>query len=223
VSRVCKKCGNVLKDTSKFCSKCGTPYVDEPNTQESGKPTANLPPQAPPPSGHSQVSSVSSNNESGNKSFLSKLFKWVVIIGIVLFAFNAFCGNNSDEKKTADNSNKTATNAAEINKTFLGKWNGLKPGSSNTTTPNSITIKEANPQTGGYEVEIFFYRIADAKGYANIDGNKLSINKGIINNSDKFKFRGTIEKTNSGIRLNITESGFEYIKPGSVYEYKKSQ
>lgn len=115
----------------------------------------------------------------------------------------------------------TATNGAgsgATGKIFLGKWNGLKPGSSNTTTPNSITIKEANPQTGGYEVEITFYRLANAKGHANIDGNKLSINQGDIGGQ---KFRGTIEKTNKGIRLTVTESGFEYVKPGSVYEYIK--
>ena len=156
MAKICKKCGNQLKDTSKFCSKCGTPYVDEPNTNTS--PQATVPPANP------QVSSTSSNNESGNKGCLFKLIKWVVIIGIVLFAFNAFCGKASDEKKVVDNSSKTATTVATIDKTFLGKWKRDNPKA--PKDPSSITIKEANPQTGGYEVEIFFYRIADAKGYA---------------------------------------------------------
>ena len=54
------------------------------------------------------------------------------------------------------------------------------------------------------------------KGYAKLDGNKLSIKQGNIMG---LKFGGIIEKTNCGIRLTVTESGFEYVKPGSVYEY----
>ena len=122
---------------------------------------------------------------------------------------------SSEDKQT--NNNNTKSEVA-MDKTYLGKWSGLKPGSQNTKTPNTITITKSNSQTGGYEVELFFYRIANATGYAKIDGNKLSINQGDIMGK---KFRGTIEKTNKGIRLTITESDFEYIKPGSVYEYIK--
>jgi len=223
MAKICKKCGNQLKDTSKFCSKCGTPYADEPSTNTS--PQATVPPANP------QVSSTSSNNESGNKGCLFKLIKWVVIIGIVLFAFSVLCGKDTTEKEVADNKNKTtaSSNSAGSNvrdpahfgamdKVFLGKWKRDNP--NHPKDPSSITIKEANPQTGGYEVEVFFYRIADAKGYATIDGNKLSFNEGAINGS--FKFGGTIEKTGRGIRLTITESGFEYVKKGSVYDYKKN-
>lgn len=96
---------------------------------------------------------------------------------------------------------------------FLGTWKQIKGG-------NTITIKEANPQSGNYFIELSFYRLASAEGHANIDGNKLIINKGNINGKN---FRGTIEKTNNGIRLNVTESGYEYIKPGSVYEYQRKQ
>ena len=232
MAKFCKKCGNQLKDTSKFCSKCGTPYVDEPNTS--------ITPQATVPPANPQVSSTSSNNESGNKGCLFKLIKWVVIIGIVLFAFSVLCGKDTTEEKVADNNNKTTTssvtnkkeassNSAGSNvrdpahfgatdKVFLGKWKRDNPQA--PKDPSWIAIKEANSQTGGYEVEIFFYRIADVKAYANIDGNKLSINQGTING--RFNFRGTIEKTSRGIRLTITESAFEYVKKGSVYEYKKN-
>ncbi len=218
LSKVCKKCGNVLKDTSKFCSKCGTPYVDEPNTQGSANSTTNVHSQVvTPPVQSNPASSAPPNKELGSKGFVFKLVKWVVIIGIVFFAFNAFCGKDSDEKKAVDNNSKTATTVATIDKSFLGKWKRDNPKA--PKDPSSITIKEANPQNGGYEVEIFFYRIADAKGYANLDGNKLSINKGTIN--ENFNFRGTIEKTSKGIRLTIVDSNFEYVKPGLIYDYKK--
>lgn len=104
-----------------------------------------------------------------------------------------------------------------MDKLFIGKWKQYNP--NHPKDPSSITIKEADPQTGGYQIEIFFYRIADVKGFAAIDGNKLVFTEGKIN--DRFNIRGMIEKTNSGIRLSITESGFKYVKPGSVYEYNK--
>ena len=217
MNRICKKCGNQLKDTSKFCSKCGTPYVDEPNTQGAVNPSINVQPKAVTPPVQPQASSNSSNQDSGSKGCLYKLVKWVVILGIVLFAFSALCGKGSDEKKAVNSSSNTVTDVATIDKMFLGKWKHYNP--NYPKDPSSLTIKKDDSKTGGYEVEIFFYRIADVKGYANIDGNKLSINQGKIN--DSFNFRGTIEKTNNGIRLNITESGFQHVKPGQVYEYIK--
>lgn len=98
-------------------------------------------------------------------------------------------------------------------KVFLGTWEC-------TNDPNSkLTIKEANPQAGGYYADFFFYRLAHADGYANISGDKLSINQGSVN--DYQNFRGIFEKTQNGIRFTVTESGFNYLKPGDMFEYKK--
>ena len=98
-------------------------------------------------------------------------------------------------------------------KVFLGNWEC-------TSDMNSkLTIKEANPQTGGYYADFFFYRLAHADGYANISGDKLSINQGSAN--DDQNFRGIFEKTQNGIRFTVTESGFNYLKPGDMFEYKK--
>ena len=100
-----------------------------------------------------------------------------------------------------------------MDKIFLGTWEC-------TNDMNSkLTIKEAHPQTGGYYVDFFFYRLAHADGYANMSGDKLSINQGSVN--DDQNFRGIFERTQNGIRFTITESGFNYLKPGNVFEYKK--
>ena len=103
---------------------------------------------------------------------------------------------------------------AATDKIFLGTWEC-------TNDMNSkLTIKEANPQTGGYYADFFFYRLAHADGYANIaEGNKLSINQGSVN--DDQNFRGIFEKTQNGIRFTITESGFNYLRPGEIFEYKR--
>ena len=101
----------------------------------------------------------------------------------------------------------------KTDKVFLGTWEC-------TSDPHStLTIKEANPQTGGYYADFFFYRLAHADGYANISGDKLSINQGSVN--DDQDFRGIFEKTQAGIRFTVTESGFNYLKPGEKFEYKK--
>ena len=100
-----------------------------------------------------------------------------------------------------------------MDKVYLGTWEC-------TNDMNSkLTIKEANPQTGGYYVDFFFYRLAHADGYANISGDKLSINQGSVN--DDQNFRGIFERTQAGIRFTVTESGFNYLKPGETFEYKK--
>ena len=102
---------------------------------------------------------------------------------------------------------------AATDKVFLGTWEC-------TNDMNSkLTIKEANPQTGGYYADFFFYRLAHADGYANISGDKLSINQGSVN--DNQDFRGIFEKTPGGIRFTVTESGFNYLKPGDTFDYKK--
>ena len=52
-----------------------------------------------------------------------------------------------------------------------------------------------------------------------ISGDKLSINQGSVN--DDQDFRGIFEKTQAGIRFTVTESDFNYLKPGETFEYKK--
>lgn len=98
-------------------------------------------------------------------------------------------------------------------KVFLGTWECT------SDMKSKLTIREANPQTGGYYADFFFYRLAHADGYANIAGDKLSINQGSVN--DHQNFRGIFEKTQNGIRFTVTESGFNYLKPGDSFEYRK--
>jgi len=100
-----------------------------------------------------------------------------------------------------------------MDKIFLGTWECAND------LHSKLTIKEANPQTGGYYTDFFFYRLAHADGYANISGDKLSINQGSVN--DDQNFRGIFEKTQKGIRFTVTESGFDYLKPGDMFEYTK--
>ena len=129
----------------------------------------------------------------------------------------SFVNNKSSTKNEASGSNmRDAALFGAMDKLFLGKWRLDNPHF--PKDPSSITIKEANPQTGGYEVEIFFYRIADVKGHAAINGNKLAFTE----DNKEYNINGTIEKVGSGIRLTITKSDFEYIKSGSVHEYKKN-
>lgn len=112
---------------------------------------------------------------------------------------------------------RDAKHFGTTDKIFLGTWEC-------TNDPHStLTIQEADPQTGGYHADFFFYRIANADAYANINinGRQLDINQGSVN--DKFDFRGTFEQTVQGIRFTITESAFTYLKPGQVYEYKRIQ
>ena len=100
-------------------------------------------------------------------------------------------------------------------KIFLGTWEC-------TNDPHStLTIQPVDPQTGGYHADFFFYRIAHAVAYANINinGRQLDINQGTIN--ERFDFRGKFEQTTQGIRFTITESSFMYLKPGQVYEYRR--
>ncbi|MBQ8918974.1 MAG: hypothetical protein IJ056_02545 [Acidaminococcaceae bacterium] len=102
---------------------------------------------------------------------------------------------------------------AQTDKIFLGTWEC-------TNDPHStLTIQEANIQTGGYHADFFFYRIANAEAYANIRGKTLEVNQGYVN--DNKEFYGIFEKTREGIRFTITKSDFTYLPAGQVYEYKR--
>ncbi|MCR4643378.1 MAG: hypothetical protein K5697_15295 [Lachnospiraceae bacterium] len=93
---------------------------------------------------------------------------------------------------------------------FLGEWN-------DGGRQETISILPADPQTGGYAVTIGFYRIGEAECYANIDGDRLSINQGFINEKP---IGGVLEINEQGdLVLTITDSEFEYITPDSIYVY----
>ena len=144
------------------------------------------------------------------------MFKKMILVFCFLAALalqgTVFAGNSSGPNGAGPNVRDPAYYRA-MDKIFLGTWEC-------TNDINSkLTIKEANPQTGGYYVDFFFYRLAHADGYANMSGDKLSINQGSVN--DDQNFRGIFERTHNGIRFTVTESGFNYLKPGEVFEYKK--
>ena len=93
---------------------------------------------------------------------------------------------------------------------FLGDWD-------DGGRQETISILPADPQTGGYAVTIGFYRIGEAECYANIDGDRLTINQGFINEKP---IGGVLELNDQGeLVLTITDSEFEYITPGSIYIY----
>ena len=114
------------------------------------------------------------------------------------------------EPSVTGSDGRNEAGSGSMDSLFVGKWKEAKPKSINT-----LTISKADPQTGGYHVELFFYRLADVKGHANIEGNTLSV---YVN--DGMRLRGTLVKANNRIRFTITESDFGYLKPGGVYEYE---
>ena len=104
-----------------------------------------------------------------------------------------------------DDSRYDATDAV-----FLGEW--IADDSS------SIKITEADPQTGGYYAEISIYRLTQMEAYLNIDGTSLSINQGFAGDD---RIGGTIESTAKGIRFTVTESEFDPLEVGTVFEFTK--
>ena len=112
---------------------------------------------------------------------------------------------------------REAKHYGAADKIFLGTWECTND------TNSRLTIQEADPQTGGYHADFFFYRIANADAYANINinGKQLDINQGTVN--DSFDFRGSFTQIPGGIRFTFTESAFTYLKPGQVFEYKRMQ
>ena len=112
---------------------------------------------------------------------------------------------------------REAKHYGAADKIFLGTWECTND------TNSRLTIQEADPQTGGYHADFFFYRIANADAYANINinGKQLDINQGTVN--DNYDFRGIFTQIPGGIRFTLTESAFTYLKPGQVFEYKRMQ
>ena len=126
--------------------------------------------------------------------------------------------NNKTEEEIelsgAPNVPRTAEVYGATDEIFLGDWVSDDDGVS------TITISEDNPQTGGYYLEIVIYKAASGTANANIDGERLSINQGFWDN-DNSSFYGIVEKTDTGIRLTITESDLNLIKAGTVYNYSR--
>ena len=104
-----------------------------------------------------------------------------------------------------DDSRFDATDAV-----FLGEW--IADDSS------TIKITEADPQTGGYYADISIYRLCHAEAYLNIDGKDLSINQGFVGND---RISGTIEASSKGIRFTVTDSEFDLLEAGTVFEFTK--
>ncbi len=124
--------------------------------------------------------------------------------------------NNTEEEiepSGAPDVPRTAEYYGATDEIFLGDWVSDDDGVS------TITISEDNPQTGGYYLEIVIYNAASATANANIDGEGLSINQGFWDNNSSFY--GIVEKTDTGIRLTITESDLNLIKAGTVYNYSR--
>lgn len=166
MAKICKKCGNQLKDTSKFCSKCGTLYVDEPNAQEKVVSPVSVQSQVVKPNVQSQAPSALPQNESGSKGFLFKLVKWVVIIGIVLFAFSAFFGKVSAVKKAADNKSNTVATAETNGK--VNETNIAQP-----ATPNKTPID--NGYVNGVGVNLREAPTIDAKVIRTLDHANVTV------------------------------------------------
>lgn len=99
---------------------------------------------------------------------------------------------------------------------FLGDWKSTKRGDKST-----LTISKADVQTGGYELDIVFYRKAVGHAYANPDEKALVINQGTLN--DDYRFYGKLERLDEyGIRFTITQSELPILPVGTVYEFERS-
>ncbi|MBR3306511.1 MAG: hypothetical protein IKI75_04560 [Lachnospiraceae bacterium] len=82
---------------------------------------------------------------------------------------------------------------------------------------STLTISAADPQTGGYKLDFFIYRLCNIEAYANIDGDKLVINQGTVN--DYQDIRGILETDGGGIKVTITESDFDYLPAGTEMDF----
>jgi len=110
-----------------------------------------------------------------------------------------------------DTSDRPAMYFAETDEIFLGSWKL-------TSDENSeLDIEEASPQTGGYFLTFRFFGVGTAECYANVNIRKdLTINQGFING--KYLI-GEVSETETGIKFEVTDSDYELVPVGSVYEY----
>ena len=95
---------------------------------------------------------------------------------------------------------------------YLGRWE--VDGEEGT----SIEIKEASPQVGGYKIELSFYRRGEGVGYANIEGDSLSINQGEVNGKSIL---GTITRKGDSLIFKVTYSDDVNIKAGDEFIYNR--
>ncbi|MCR5250968.1 MAG: hypothetical protein K6E50_10220 [Lachnospiraceae bacterium] len=94
---------------------------------------------------------------------------------------------------------------------FLGEWIG-------TDGFNTLMISEENVQTGGYRIDLFLYRVAEASGYANITPDGLSINQGWFD-AGNLSFYADLERTRDGLRLTVTGSEHSDVEAGSSFDF----
>ena len=66
-----------------------------------------------------------------------------------------------------------------------------------------------------YQVTIGIFRLAQLDGVAKVDGETLSFE------DEVYKVKGIIIVQDNKAELTITESGFEYINPGDVFEFSE--
>ncbi len=97
----------------------------------------------------------------------------------------------------------------ETDQYYLGVWTCDSPRA-------QITVSEASPQTGGYEIQVRIGSVDAAQAYANVDDGALSVNQGYI--MEKHEFRGTLERTSAGVRFTVTESEFSPLAPGTTWD-----
>ena len=111
---------------------------------------------------------------------IKKIILFFCFLSALALQGAALAGNSSGPNGAGPDVRDPAYYAA-TDRNFLGTWECISDMNS------KLTIKEANPQTGGYYADFFFYRLAHADGYANISGNKLSINQGSVNDDQNFR------------------------------------
>lgn len=70
-------------------------------------------------------------------------------------------------------------------------------------------------EDGLYQATIGIFRLAQLDGVAKVDGETLSFE------DEVYKVKGIIIVQDNKAELTITESGFEYINPGDVFEFSE--
>ena len=96
---------------------------------------------------------------------------------------------------------------------YLGKWEVADEDAT------YIEIKEASPQVGGYSIELSFFRRGSGSGYANLEGDDLSLNQCELNGKMIY---GTINRTGNKLIFKVTHSEDLNIRAGDEYVYQRA-
>ena len=101
---------------------------------------------------------------------------------------------------------------AETDQLFLGYFDS-------ESGEIGLTIEEADPQTGGYQLHFLIWDVGYFDGYANVDGDHLTINQAEDGSGDWLY--GEIYSVENGVRLVITESESNLVPAGREYVLTK--